>query len=216
MRQFAAGTIAVMALIVLALPAPARAAEDQQQIVARALLTYEKLSNSEEVGRYVGDLMRRAKAVVIFPSVLKGAFFFGAEGGSGVLLARGGGGQWSYPAFYTMGSASFGLQIGGQAAEMMLIIMTDKGLNAVLNSKVKLGGDIAAAMGPVGVGAEAATTANLGADIYTYSVNEGAFLGASVAGAVIYPRAEWTHAYYGDPGATAPGKTGRAAWRARV
>src|SRR3546814_5363686 len=67
MRQFAAGTIAVMALIVLALPAPARAAEDQQQIVARALLTYEKLSNSEEVGRYVGDLMRRDKAVVIFP-----------------------------------------------------------------------------------------------------------------------------------------------------
>src|SRR3546814_17059046 len=60
-------------------------------------------------------------------------------------------------------------------------------------------------MGPVGVGAEAATTANLGADIYTYSVNEGAFIGASVEGAVIYPRAEWNHAYYGDPGATARG-----------
>src|SRR3546814_17067065 len=107
-----------MALIVLALPAPARAAEDQQQIVARALLTYEKLSNSEEVGRYVGDLMRRAKAVVIFPSVLKGAFFFGAEGGRGVLLARGGGGQWSYPAFYTKGSGRCGMQVGGQRVEM--------------------------------------------------------------------------------------------------
>src|SRR3546814_15414385 len=99
MRQFAAGTIAVMALLVLALPAPARAAEDQQQIVARALLTYEKLSNSEEAGRDVGDRTRRAKAVVLFPSVLTGAFFFRAEGGSGVLPARGGGGQWGSPAF---------------------------------------------------------------------------------------------------------------------
>jgi lipid-binding SYLF domain-containing protein len=132
----------------------------------------------------------------------KGAILFGAEGGSGVLLAKGGEGRWSYPAFYFLGSGSFGLQFGAQTAEVMLLIMTERGLRAVLNQKVEVGAEINAAIGPYGVGGKAATTANLGVDIFTYSLNQGAFLGFSLEGAVIYPRSEWTTGYYGNNRAT--------------
>ncbi len=183
--------------------APAHAATDQEELVSDSLETVNMLLQSHDTGPYVRNYLAKAKAVVILPSVLKGAFFVGAEGGTGVLLARGNGG-WSYPAFYVIGSGSFGLQLGGQASQMMLIIMTDKALTAVLDGKVKLGADLSAAMGPVGVGAEAATTVNMGADIYTYSLAKGAYLGASVEGAVVYQREQWNFAYY-DPSATPRG-----------
>ena len=139
---------------------------------------------------------------MIFPSLYKGALVFGAEGGSGVLMAKGSEGRWSYPAFYFLGSGSFGLQFGAQIAEVMLMIMTERGLNAVLDQKVKIGGDVNAAIGPYGVGGEAATTTNLSADIFTYSLNKGAFAGFSIEGAVIYPLEDWTDVYYGDAGAS--------------
>lgn len=183
--------------------APARAATDQEELVSDALRTVDMLVQSHDTGPYVRNYLQQAKAVLILPAMLKGAFFVGAEGGTGVLLARGNGG-WSYPAFYVVGSGSFGLQLGGQASQMMLIIMTDKALTAVLDGKVKLGADLSAAMGPVGVGAEAATTINMGADIYSYSLAKGAYLGASVEGAVVYHREQWNFAYY-DPSATPRG-----------
>ena len=183
--------------------APARAATDQEELVSDALRTVDMLVQSHDTGPYVRNYLQQAKAVLILPAMLKGAFFVGAEGGTGVLLARGNGG-WSYPAFYVVGSGSFGLQLGGQASQMMLIIMTDKALTAVLDGKVKLGADLSAAMGPVGVGAEAATTINMGADIYSYSLAKGAYLGASVEGAVVYHREQWNFADY-DPSATPRG-----------
>ena len=119
-------------------------------------------------------------------------------------MAKGTNDRWSYPAFYFMGSGSFGLQIGAQSAEVMLIIMTKRGLNAVLKQKVKLGADVNAAIGPYGVGAKSrGTTVNLGADILAYSINQGAFAGFSFEGAVIYPRSEFTADYYSDPAAEA-------------
>src|SRR3546814_8339055 len=134
--------------------------------------------------------MRRAKAVMIFPSLLKGAFFIGGEGGSGVLLTRDPQGNWSNPAFYTMGTVSFGLQFGGQSSEAILVVMTDAGLNAIIEDQVKLGADLSAAAGPIGVGASAATTTAAGAAIYPYSLHQGLFLGASLEGAVVAPRSE--------------------------
>lgn len=191
-------------LAVLLLTAPARAATDQEELVSDARETVDLLLQNHDMGPYVRNYLQKAKAVLVLPAMLKGAFFVGAEGGTGVLLARGNGG-WSYPAFFVMGSGSFGLQLGGQASRMILIIMTDKALTAVLDGKVKLGGDLSAAMGPVGVGAEASTTINLGADIYSYALNKGAFLGASVEGAVVYPREPWNQAYYNDPAAAPRG-----------
>jgi lipid-binding SYLF domain-containing protein len=193
----------LLAMVLFAFIAePGHALTDQEEMVQKAHITVQKILQSKDIGHSVTDLLSKAKGLLIFPNLYKGAFLFGAEGGSGVLLAKGGEGRWSYPAFYFLGSGSFGLQIGAQTAEVMLLIMTERGLNAVLKQKVKIGADINAAIGPYGVGAEAATTANLGADIFTYSLNQGAFMGFSVEGAVIYPRSEWTTGYYGNNRAT--------------
>jgi lipid-binding SYLF domain-containing protein len=196
----------ILALAVcVSTPKAFAAGAEQEGLVDKARVSVQGFARDQEVGPTVRNLMKSAKAVVIFPSVLKGAFFVGAEGGSGVLLAKGEGGRWSYPAFYTLGGASFGLQFGGQSSEMMLLIMTSKGINSVINNQVKLGGDVSAAVGPVGVGAEASTTTNLRADIYSFSRNAGAYIGASIEGAVIHPRTEWNHEYYGSTNATAKG-----------
>jgi lipid-binding SYLF domain-containing protein len=200
-RPFVRFCLVLAAAIGIAAPAVADSVE-QQGIVDKARVTVQGFQMDHEVGPTVRKLMKSAKAVVIFPSILKGAFFVGAEGGSGVLLAKGEGGRWSYPAFYTMGGASFGLQIGGQSSEVMLLIMTSKGINSVINNEVKLGGDISVAVGPIGIGAEASTTTNLRADIYSFSRNAGAYFGASIEGAVIHPRRAWNHAYYGSKSAS--------------
>lgn len=177
----------------------AGSALDEKELVTKAQYTVERMSQDKDVGPNVRNLIKRAKAVMVFPNVLKGAFFFGAEGGNGVLVAKNASGNWGYPAFYTMGSASFGLQIGGQSQEIILLIMSERGLSSVLSNEVKLGADISAAAGPKGVGAEASTTTNLRADIYSFSMNQGAFLGASVEGAIIHPRKAKNRAYYGNP-----------------
>ena len=205
MIPFARLSMAAAVLAVLLGIRPAMALTEQEELVQKANISVQKVMQSDRVGATVTDLMKEAKGVLVFPALYKGAFVFGAEGGTGVLLAKGGSGRWSYPAFYFLGSGSVGLQFGAQAAEVVLLIMTERGLNAILNQKVKIGADVNAAIGPYGVGAKAATTANLGADILTYSINQGIFAGFSVDGAVIYPREEWNTKYYGDKAAAPRG-----------
>jgi SH3 domain-containing YSC84-like protein 1 len=204
-RPFVRLCFSLLLAVGVAVPAVFAETVEEQGIVDKARVTVQAFGQDQEVGPTVRKLMRTAKAVVIFPAILKGAFFVGAEGGSGVLLAKGEGERWSYPAFYTMGGASFGLQFGGQSSEVMLLIMTSKGINSVLNNEVKLGGDISVAVGPLGIGAEASTTTNLRADIYSFSRNAGAYLGASIEGAVIHPRRTWNHEYYGSTAASPQG-----------
>lgn len=193
--------LALVGLLPLA-ATPAAALTAQEEMVQKAHISVQKVMQNDRIGETVTEMLKQAKGVLVFPALYKGAFVFGAEGGNGVLLAKGASGRWSYPAFYFLGSGSIGLQFGAQAAEVMLLIMTERGLNAVINQKVKIGADVNAAIGPYGVGAKAATTVNLGADILTYSINQGLFAGFSVDGAVIYPRDEWTSKYYGDNAAT--------------
>ncbi len=139
------------------------------------------------------DNISRAKGIFIVPQMLRGGFIIGGSGGSGVLLARDDKtGQWSYPAFYTIGSVSVGLQIGADASQLIFMIMTDKGLNAMLTTEFKLGGDIAVAAGPVGGSAKVQI-----ADVLAFGLSQGAYGGISVEGAVIAPRYEWNSSYYG-------------------
>ena len=143
------------------------------------------------------SLVKNARGIFVAPQILKGAFFVGASGGSGVLVARDSlTGRWLGPAFYTIGSASFGLQIGGSASEVVLLAMTDRGVNALLESSIKLGADVGVAAGPVGMGA-AASTANLSVDIVSFARSKGLFGGISVDGAVVKTRNDWNDAYYG-------------------
>jgi len=185
-------------LFVLAGGAPALAddATEAKQLVEKARMSLEGFETEAEMDGF-RDLMKTAKGIFIAPQVLKGAFIVGASGGSGVFLARDAKSQkWFGPAFYTIGEASFGLQIGGTASEIVLLTMTDRGVTAFLSNNLKLGADAGVAVGPVGVGA-AAATANLSADILSFSRSKGLFGGVSVDGAVVAVRDGLNEAYYG-------------------
>ena len=142
--------------------------------------------------KWFRDNMSNAKGVLIVPQLVKGGFIFGGSGGSGVLLAKGDGNIWSDPAFYTMGSGTVGFQIGVEVSEIILMVMTDKGVDALLTSSLKLGGDISIAAGPIGAGAKAQT-----ADILAFSRTKGIYGGVNIEGAVLKIRNDWNHDYYG-------------------
>ncbi len=175
---------------------PAAALSQEQEVIDKARITAAKLLTNKDFGS-LPDKLKDAKAVLIIPSLIKGAFFFGAEGGTGVLLARSPQGSWSYPAFYSMGAGSFGLQIGAQSAEVILLIMNEGALNAILKNQLKLGADASFAVGEIGAGLEGSTTTNVNADIIAFSNTEGLFAGVSLEGAVINTRESMDEAYYG-------------------
>jgi lipid-binding SYLF domain-containing protein len=185
---------AVIAMVVFLSPA-ARAASEQENMVDEARITVDNLKKDQEFGNAVA-LMRKARGVLIVPALLKGGFFVGGEGGSGVLLTRNGG-TWSYPAFYTLASGSFGLQIGLEQAELIMIVMNEKALSAIMRSEFKVGADAGIAIVTLGSSAEAATTRAAGADIVVWASASGAYAGISVNGSIIRPRASWNDAYYG-------------------
>ncbi len=192
-----AGMVALTGLFGGVAPAYADDAQDAQHLVDKARLTLEAFVADKDMGPPLHSLLARAKGVLIYPQVLKGAFIVGVSGGSGVMLAHDQkAGKWGGPAFYTIGEASFGLQAGGQASEVILVALSDRGVAALLATSAKLGADAGVALGPVGAGA-AAATANLSADIISYSRAKGLYAGISVDGAVVATRGGLNNAYYG-------------------
>jgi lipid-binding SYLF domain-containing protein len=180
--------------------APARADDqsDAQQLVDKARVTLEAFVGDKEMGPALKALLQKAKGVLIYPQVLRGAFIFGVSGGSGTLLAQDAQTKkWGGPTFYTIGETSFGLQAGGDASEVVLVALTERGITSLLSTSAKLGADVGVALGPVGAGAEAAT-ANLSADIVSYSRAKGLYAGMSVEGAVVATRGSLNKAYYGQ------------------
>lgn len=177
-----------------AYPAFADSAEDEskaQHLVDDAKYTAQNLGGAPEL-HWIRDNVGRAKGIMVIPALTKGGFIVGGSGGGAVLLARDPkSGIWSYPAFYTMGSVTFGLQIGGQVAEVILMIMTERGLDALLTTDVKLGGDISVAAGPVGAGAKAAT-----ADVLSFNRAKGLYGGLTVEGAIVATEGGLNRAYY--------------------
>ncbi len=168
----------------------------QQQMVEKAKMTFDKFVADPSVG-WGPAQAKNVKGVLIVPQLLRGAFIFGGAGGSGVFLMRDAKtGKWSDPAFYTMGSASFGLQIGGDASEIVLLVMTTQGAETFLSSSFKLGGDVSIAAGPVGAGAKGQTTFQ-SADILAYSMAKGVFAGISLEGAGVAVSKGSNQAYYG-------------------
>jgi len=183
------------------IPAMADDATTAKNLVEKARMSFNAFDTAKEMGAF-RDLIKKAKGIFIAPSVLKGAFIVGASGGSGVFLSRDNKtNKWFGPAFYTIGEASFGLQIGGSASEVILLAMTDRGVKAFLANSVKLGADTGVAVGPIGAGA-AAATANLSADILSFSRSKGLYGGISVDGAVVATRDGLNNAYYGKKAST--------------
>jgi SH3 domain-containing YSC84-like protein 1 len=168
--------------------APVFAQKKEQDRVANAgNVMKEVLNIPDDIPQSVID---KADCVVVLPSVIKFAFGFGGSYGRGVMTCRGGEdfkGPWGAPTMIALEGGSFGLQIGGQATDFVLLLMTPRSARSILSSKVKLGGDISAAAGPVGRNLSAETDVALRAEILSYSRSRGLFAGISLSGSTLRP-----------------------------
>jgi lipid-binding SYLF domain-containing protein len=180
-----------------AMPALAADFAEQQQLVDKAKMTLESFFADPSMGPALRDLKQETKALFIVPQILRGAFIFGGAGGSGVLLVRDEATkQWSEPAFYNIGSASFGIQVGGDVSETIFIVRNQRGLEKFYRSEFKLGLDVSMALGPVG---EGGSMKGITADLVGYARKKGAFVGMSVDGSIITVSDGSNEAYYGKP-----------------
>jgi len=146
------------------------------------------------------ELLEKAECVIVFPSVLKAAFVVGGDYGRGAMVCRTGehfNGPWGSPAMYALEGGSVGFQLGGQATDLVLLVMNKRGASAILDSKVKLGADASAAAGPKGRGASADTDATMRAEILSYSRSRGLFAGISLEGSTLRPDNDASADVYG-------------------
>ena len=168
-----------------------------QGLVDRARVTFSEFMRDSNYDWLRGHV-DQAKGVLIFPQIIKGGFIFGGSGGTGVFIVRDGTGNWTEPAFYTVGSATFGLQIGGESAEVVMLAMTQKAADSLLSSSFKLGGDVSVALGPVGGGAKAsADIPSVTSDFVSFAKSKGLYAGLNLEGAVVAVRDSLNKAYYG-------------------
>ena len=142
------------------------------------------------------EVMQHAKCVAVVPHMVKGGFVVGAEGGKGVATCRNASG-WSAPAFFTIEGGSWGLQIGVEGIDLVMIFQNDKGMEDLINSRFKIGADASAAAGPVGRHASADTDWKLNAEILTYSRAKGVFAGLTLNGAAVKPDEDSMKSFYG-------------------
>lgn len=170
---------------------------EQQRLVEKAQLTLEAFSTYPELLAMIHDSATDIKAIFIAPRLVRGAFVFGGAGGSGVLLIKyQETGDWSQPVFYTIGSASFGFQIGLDTSELLMIVRTDRGLKKFYNTSFTVGGDATMSLGPVG---EGASLHGIKADLVSYARSKGAFVGIALDQAIIVASDEANQAYYQQP-----------------
>jgi SH3 domain-containing YSC84-like protein 1 len=163
-----------------------------QTELQRSQATLEEFRNDAQMAGF-RERLKDAKGVIIAPRVGRGGFIFAGSGGEAVALVRERNGSWSSPAFYKIASGSVGLQAGGDVSEVVMLLMTDKAVNALLNPKFDLGGDVSVAAGPIGVGKSRDVTA----DVLSFARARGAYAGVSVGGAYIQPDEAANQAYYG-------------------
>jgi lipid-binding SYLF domain-containing protein len=186
-----------LVLAMMALPMHAWAQAEQQSLVDRSTLTVQEVVGAPDA-QVARDALHRARAVMVCPRLFKAGFLFGGEGGGCVLVARDGAGSWSAPAFFGLGGGSVGLQIGIKDSEMVMMILTEHGLAAVMDSQFKLGADASLAVATVGVGVEGATTAAFNADIVAFEQSRGLFAGASIQGSILATDTNANTLYYGQ------------------
>jgi SH3 domain-containing YSC84-like protein 1 len=187
---------AVMAMLLLigtVRPATAEDSSEAQGIVDKARVTFNNFMRDNNY-TWLHDNLKDAKGLLIFPQVIKGGFIIGGSGGTGVLVVRDEkSNDWSQPAFYTIGSVSFGLQIGGEAAEVIMMAMSQKAIDSLFASSFKLGADTSIAVGPVGGGAKG----NVTADFISFAKSKGLYAGLNLEGSVVDVRDSLNQAYYG-------------------
>ena len=185
----------VLAMVVFAFSAQTVLAAEpgkQQGYVDNALVTFRSFMADKQM-EWLHKNLKDAKAVLIVPNLLKAGFVWGGSGGNGVLVVRDEKtGEWSQPAFYSIGSVTVGLQIGGESAEVIMVVRTQKALDALFTTEFKLGGDTSIAAGPVGVGAKSAVKT----DIVSFAKSKGLFAGLNLEGSMLKVSDDSNKAYY--------------------
>jgi lipid-binding SYLF domain-containing protein len=184
-----------VAAIIPVISTPAQAAEKDK---AQAIVDMAKGALTDFMSdphfSWLQHRIATARGVIIFPQVIKGGFFIGGSGGTGVLLVRRPmTDEWSEPAFYTLGSVTFGLQIGGEAAEVVMLAMNQKAVDSLYSSSVKLGGNASISVGPLGGGASEEVTT----DFVSFAKSKGLYAGINLEGSVIEVRDSLNEGYYG-------------------
>lgn len=188
---------AFLCACVLGATAAARAAGEAARIVDRARILLEEMLEDPDFA-HVKAYLKNAHGAVIVPRLLRGGFVVGGQFGRGVLLVRDPQtGAWSDPIFVTVAGGSLGLQVGGQAMDVVMTVMNRPTVKKMVESEFKLGVDASAALGPVGAGIGAGTTTNFGEDIYVFAKNIGLYAGMSLEGTVIVADVDRIEEYYG-------------------
>jgi lipid-binding SYLF domain-containing protein len=177
--------------------ARAQDASDEAKRVQESATVFDEIMAAEDQA-IPRAIMGKAEGIAIFPNTIKAGFIFGGMRGRGIISARNGA-SWSAPAFLTLTGGSFGLQIGGQAADLVLVINDRRGLETLVSNQFKLGADIAVAAGPVGRDAQASTDLQLRAQILSYSRSRGLFAGVTVNGSTIRQDRDANQRFYGKP-----------------
>jgi lipid-binding SYLF domain-containing protein len=193
------GAVGIVACLSLAMSAPLYAQSDEAERVAEAAKVFDEIMAVPE-NAIPEKILQNADAIAVFPSTIKGGFGIGVHRGKGILSRRNREtGTWTAPAFLTLTGGSFGAQIGAQAIDLVLVVMNKNGLDSLLESEFKIGGDASVAAGPVGRGAEASTDLLLKAEILSYSRARGLFAGISLVGSAIREDEDANRAFYGRP-----------------
>jgi lipid-binding SYLF domain-containing protein len=189
---------ACAAIVVAVLSAaPAAAQSDQADRVREAGIVLGEVVSASD-SSIPASILEKAEAIAIFPSTIKGAFSVGAQRGKGVISVRDASGAWSNPAFLTLTGGSFGFQIGGQAVDIVLVVMNRRGVENLLMNQFEIGGEASATAGPVGRDTSATTDIQLRAQILSYSRSRGLFAGISLRGAAIRADEDSNSAFYGS------------------
>lgn len=201
-RRFTWFPVAV-AVLAFHLPAPGYGAGEREAgIVGSAVDVLEEIAGIPEQG-IPAHLLRDARGVAVVPGLIKIGLILGARHGRGVLLVRDPAGNWSNPVFVTLTGGSLGYQVGAQSSDIVLVFQSEKSVDGILKGKFTLGADAGVAVGPVGRRAEAATDAQLKAEIFSYSRSRGAFIGVSLEGSALLIDDGANAVYYGKEGVVA-------------
>ena len=191
-------TLTILVASLVAIPAMAAPDSKETARLAAAEQVLTAAVNAPDKG-IPKDLLERAECVGVFPELTKGAFIVGGEYGRGVFTCRREDGTMGPPAFFTIGGGSFGWQFGGKEADLVLLVMNQDGVKHLLADRFSIGGEASAAAGPVGRTAEAATDAQLHAQLLSWSRSRGAFVGVSIEGNIVKPDPKTIVSFYGKP-----------------
>ena len=199
MKGLAWGTaLGLLALLGLAPGARADSAGELAERLRKATSVLGEMAASQQDTAIPREMLARARAIGVFPQVKKGAVIVGGRHGQGVLsVKRSADGRWSAPAFFTVGGGSFGLQLGGQVIDLVLVVMSDKGVESLLRSETTLGGDVSLTAGPKSLHDAANTDGSFKAEIFSYARSTGFFAGASFEGATVQPDGGAIRTLYG-------------------